>query len=118
MGLGADCHTGQLRQSMAYSPDGRLATPDDVALTDPLVWLASVGALAPDVHLATGVFLLALHDPVTAAKAAATLDLLTRERVILGVGAGWLKEEYDALDRDFSDRGKRTDESIAAIRQL
>jgi alkanesulfonate monooxygenase SsuD/methylene tetrahydromethanopterin reductase-like flavin-dependent oxidoreductase (luciferase family) len=56
--------------------------------------------------------------PITAAKAAATLDLLARERVSLGVGAGWLKEEYDALAKDFSDRGKRTNESIAAIRQL
>jgi probable F420-dependent oxidoreductase len=101
-----------------YSKDGKLATPDDVALMDPLVWLASVGALAPDVNLATGVFLLALHDPITVAKAAATLDLLTRERTILGVGVGWLKEEYDALARNFSDRGKRTDESIIAIRQL
>lgn len=101
-----------------YSPDGKIATPDDVALMDPLVWLASVGAHASDVKLATGVFLLALHDPVTVAKAAATLDLLTRERVILGVGAGWLKEEYDALGKKFSDRGKRTDDNIAAIRQL
>ena len=101
-----------------YSSDGRLATPDDVALMDPLVWLASVGARAPEVNLATGVFLLALHDPITVAKAAATLDLLTRERTILGVGVGWLKEEYDALAKDFADRGKRTDESIAAIRRL
>lgn len=101
-----------------YSSDGKLATPDDVALMDPLVWLASVGARAPEVKLATGVFLLALHDPITVAKAAATLDLLTRERTILGVGVGWLKEEYDALAKDFSDRGKRTNESIAAIRRL
>jgi probable F420-dependent oxidoreductase len=101
-----------------YSPDGKLATPGDVALMDPLVWLASVGVRAPEVNLATGVFLLALHDPITVAKAAATLDLLTRERTILGVGVGWLKEEYDALAKDFSDRGKRTNESIAAIRRL
>jgi probable F420-dependent oxidoreductase len=101
-----------------YSPDGKLATPDNVALMDPMVWLASVGALAPDVRLATGVFLLALHDPVIVAKATATLDLLTRQRLILGVGAGWLKEEYDALGRSFADRGKRTADSIAAIRRL
>jgi alkanesulfonate monooxygenase SsuD/methylene tetrahydromethanopterin reductase-like flavin-dependent oxidoreductase (luciferase family) len=75
-----------------YSGDGKLATPDDVPLMDPLVWPTSVGALASDVNLATGVFLLALHDPITVAKATATLDLLTRERIILGVGVGWLKE--------------------------
>ena len=101
-----------------YSRDGAIATPGDVALMDPLVWLASVGAQAPEVKLATGVFLLALHDPVTVAKATATLDLLTRERMILGVGVGWLKEEYDALGQDFSGRGKKTDDSIAAIRAL
>ena len=108
----------QFESPWPYSADGTLATPDDVALMDPLVWLASVGARDPDVMLATGVLLLALHDPITIAKAAATLDLLTRQRVTLGIGVGWLEEEYKALGKGFADRGKRTDDSIRALRRL
>ncbi len=101
-----------------YSSDGSLAAPDDVALMDPLVWLGWVGGRAPDLMLATGVLLLALHDPITVAKATATLDLLTHERVTLGIGVGWLEEEYDALGKSFRDRGKPTDDSIGALRRL
>ena len=101
-----------------YSSDGALATPDDVALMDPLLWLSWVGRQAPDLMLATGVLLLALHDPVSLAKAAATLDLLSQERVILGIGVGWLEEEYKVLGKDFGDRGRRTDDAIAALRRL
>ncbi len=101
-----------------YSADGTLATPDDVALMDPLVWLASVGARVPEVMLATGVLLLALHDPITVAKATATLDLITRQRVTLGIGVGWLEEEYQVLGKGFADRGKRTDDTISALRRL
>ena len=101
-----------------YSSDGTLATPDDVALMDPLLWLAWVGGQSPDLMLATGVLLLALHDPIALAKTAATLDLLTRQRVTLGIGVGWLEEEYQVLGRDFSDRGRRTDDAIAALRRL
>jgi probable F420-dependent oxidoreductase len=68
--------------------------------------------------LATGVLLLALHEPISLAKTAATLDLLTRQRVTLGIGVGWLEEEYRVLGRDFSERGRRTDDAIAAIRRL
>ncbi|MGD0748952.1 MAG: TIGR03619 family F420-dependent LLM class oxidoreductase [Acidimicrobiales bacterium] len=101
-----------------YSPDGALATPDDVALMDPLIWLSWVGRQVPDLMLATGVLLLALHEPITLAKTVATLDLLTQERVTLGIGVGWLEEEYQVLGKDFTDRGRRTDDAIAALRRL
>jgi probable F420-dependent oxidoreductase len=85
---------------------------------DPLLWLAWVGRQVPDLMLATGVLLLALHDPISVAKSAATLDLLTQQRVTLGIGVGWLKEEYDAIGKSFGDRGKRTDDGIEALRKL
>lgn len=106
------------RSPWPYSSDGALATPDDVALMDPLIWLAWVGRQAPDLMLATGVLLLALHDPISLAKTAATLDLLTQQRVTLGIGVGWLEEEYHVLGKDFSNRGRRTDDAIAALRRL
>jgi probable F420-dependent oxidoreductase len=101
-----------------YSADGGLAAPDDVPLMDPLVWLAWIGREAPDLMLATGVLLLALHDPISLAKTAATLDLLSKKRVTLGIGVGWLEEEYQVLGKEFGNRGRRTDDAIAALRQL
>jgi len=108
----------QFRSPWPYSIDGSLATPENIALMDPLVWLAWVGGRAPDLMLATGVLLLALHDPISVAKTTATLDLLTQQRVTLGIGVGWLEEEYNALGKSFTDRGRRTDDSIAALRSL
>lgn len=101
-----------------YSSDGTLAAPEDIALTEPLSWLSWIGAQVPDVKLGTGVALLPLHHPAEFAKTVATVDLLTSERVILGVGVGWLAEEYDVLGKDFTSRGKRANDSIRALRTL
>jgi probable F420-dependent oxidoreductase len=56
------------------------------------------------------------RHPLYLAKEIATLDLLSGGRVILGIGSGWLKEEFDALGLDFHARGARTDEAIQAMR--
>ena len=108
----------QFQSPWPYSADGALAAPDDLPLMDPLVWLAWIGREVPELMLATGVLLLALHDPFSLAKTAATLDLLSEQRVTLGIGVGWLEEEYAVIGKEFSDRGRRTDDAIAALRQL
>src|SRR3546814_12729524 len=58
------------------------------------------------------------RNPVTLAKEVATLDRLSGGRMELGIGVGWLEEEFDALGIPFADRGKRTDEHIEALRAL
>jgi probable F420-dependent oxidoreductase len=66
----------------------------------------------------TGVIILPLRDPFVLAKQVATLDSMSGGRVELGIGVGWLKEEFEALGVPFEKRGKRSDEYIAVMRKL
>ena len=102
-----------------YSPTGRMPGKEwEFALPDPLMWMAYVASATTRIKLATGVIILPEHNPVLCAKQVATLDHMSGGRVILGVGVGWLKEEFDALGVPFESRGRMTDEYIAAMREL
>jgi probable F420-dependent oxidoreductase len=87
-------------------------------IPDPLIWLAYVAAATSRIRLATGILILPQRNPVTLAKELATLDVLSGGRVELGIGVGWLEEEFDALGVPFADRGPRTDDFVAALRVL
>lgn len=99
-----------------YSKDGKLPGGEDVPIADPLIWLAFVAAHTERIKLGTGILILPQRNPLVLAKEVATLDVLSRGRVLLGVGVGWLKEEFEALGIPFEARGKRTDEHIGALR--
>jgi probable F420-dependent oxidoreductase len=102
-----------------YTADGKLPGGEgDFVLPDPLIWMAYVAAATSRINLATGILILPQHNPVVCAKQVATLDAMSGGRVLLGIGVGWLKEEFDALGVPFEDRGRRTDEYIAAMREL
>jgi probable F420-dependent oxidoreductase len=101
-----------------YSPTGKMPGTEDVPIPDPLVWLAWVAGQTSTIRLGTGILILPQRNPVVTAKAVATLDALSGGRVILGVGAGWLREEFDALGVPFERRGARLDDGIAALRAL
>jgi probable F420-dependent oxidoreductase len=85
---------------------------------DPLIWLAFVASHTTRINLGTNVVILPEHQPVVFAKSAATLDALSGGRLLLGIGVGELPEEYAAVDMPFSNRGRRMDESIEAMRIL
>jgi probable F420-dependent oxidoreductase len=101
-----------------YSDNGRMPGGEDVPIPDPLIWLAFVAAATKSIRLATGILILPQRNPVILAKEIATLDRLSGGRVELGVGVGWLEEEFDALGVPFAERGKRTDEYIEVLRKL
>jgi len=101
-----------------YNRSGRMAGGDDVALPDPLIWMAYVAAHTERLKLATGMLILPQRNPLVTAKELATLDVLSHGRVVLGVGIGWLREEFEALGADFATRGRRAVEYVAAMRAL
>lgn len=101
-----------------YSATGRIPGDRTVALPDPLIWMAAAAAVTTRLRFMTGVIILPLRNPLVLAKQVATLDFMSGGRVELGIGVGWLKEEFEALGVPFEKRGKRSDEYIAAMRAL
>lgn len=101
-----------------YSASGRAPMLEQADLPDPLIWLTWAAAHTSRLHLGTGILILPQRNPLVLAKEVATLHALSGARVLLGIGAGWLQEEFDALGVPFEDRGARTDEYVHAMRAL
>jgi probable F420-dependent oxidoreductase len=103
-----------------YSPTGRMGSGlEDFPIPDPLIWLAFIASATRTIKLGTAIVILPQRNPVITAKAVATLDHLAGgRRVLLGIGVGWLAEEFATLGVPFGDRGARTDEYVAAMRAL
>jgi probable F420-dependent oxidoreductase len=100
-----------------YGEGGRGLDP---AMPFPDVWatLAHVAALTERIRLGTGVLLATLRHPFVVARAAATVQLLSNGRFTLGVGTGWLREEYEAVGVPFAGRGAALDEGVRICRGL
>src|SRR6478609_4033194 len=98
-----------------YAPDGRLPGGPGGALPDPLIWMAAMAAVTTKLRFMTGVLILPQRNPLVLAKQVATLDHLSGGRIELGIGVGWLKEEFEALGVPFERRGPRADEYIDAL---
>lgn len=101
-----------------YSESGKMPGPENSPIPDPLVWLGYAAAVTKTIKLATGILILPQRHPIYAAKEFATLDVLSKGRAIAGVGIGWLREEFNALDIPFKERALRTEECVAALRHL
>jgi probable F420-dependent oxidoreductase len=101
-----------------YSESGEFPVASDVAWLDPFVVLSFAAALTRTIRLATGILLVPEHNPLTLAKQAASLDRLSLGRFALGVGIGWLAEEFAALGVPFARRAQRTQEYIAVMRRV
>jgi probable F420-dependent oxidoreductase len=108
----------QYQSAYPYAADGKMPAVPSTPIPDPLVWLAWVAAHSRRLGLATGILILPQRNPLVLAKEVATLDQLSGGRVELGIGVGWLREEFDALGVPWERRGERTDEYIEAMRAL
>ncbi|PKB73823.1 MAG: hypothetical protein BZY72_04955 [SAR202 cluster bacterium Io17-Chloro-G8] len=85
---------------------------------EPLTVLTYVAAKTSTIGLGTSVLVLPYHNPIRLAKVAATLDVLSGGRVMLGVGVGVIEEELEAMGSPFAERGAITDETIAIMKEL
>lgn len=101
-----------------YDKSGKIQGPDTSAIPDPLIWLTYCAAVTTKLNLGTGILIVPQRNPLVLGKECATLDAMSGGRLLLGVGAGWLEEEFDAIGVPFADRGKRLDDHIHAMRAL
>ncbi len=101
-----------------YDASGKMPMTPDTPLPDPLVWLTWLGAATETIRLATGILILPERNPLVLAKVLGTIDSFTGGRLELGIGVGWLEEEFHALGIPWERRGARTDDYVAAMRAL
>jgi probable F420-dependent oxidoreductase len=108
----------EYQSNYPYAADGRIPAPPGSGLLEPIVTLTYLAARTTTVRLGTAMLLLPQRNPVYVAKDVSTLDWLSGGRVDLGVGVGWLKEEFEALNTPWERRGRRTDEYLEVLRTL
>ncbi|HEX3790369.1 MAG TPA: TIGR03619 family F420-dependent LLM class oxidoreductase [Pseudonocardiaceae bacterium] len=99
-----------------FAEDGRATWPTSTPYLEALVALAAAAATTERVVLGTAALVLPQRNPVLLAKQVASVDALSGGRVALGLGAGWLREEFDALDTPFATRGARFVEWLTLLR--
>jgi probable F420-dependent oxidoreductase len=97
---------------------GEFPLPADTAFADPFITLGYAAAYTSRVKLVSGICLVPEHNPVVLAKVVSTLDQLSGGRFTLGVGVGWLEEEFNAVGVPWERRAQRTREYIEAMRCL
>jgi probable F420-dependent oxidoreductase len=108
----------QYASKYPYSQDGVLPAPTNAPILDPFLALTCMASATSKIRLATGICLVPEHNPVVLAKVVASLDFISGGRAVLGVGIGWLEEEFQAIGVPWEGRANRTREYIAAMRKL
>lgn len=107
-----------LESKYPYTPDGVPQFSPDENWPDVWVAIGHMAAVTERLRFLTNVYVLPLRNPFVVAKAVGTAAYMSGDRVGLGIGAGWMREEFDQLEQPFSRRGKRMDEMLEVLREL
>ncbi|HVM67510.1 MAG TPA: TIGR03619 family F420-dependent LLM class oxidoreductase [Acidimicrobiales bacterium] len=99
-------------------PSGDEMVMPSSAFPDPFTSVAAMAAVTTRLRFMSYVYILPMRDPFSVAKQVGTASVLSGGRVVLGVGAGWLREEFEALGQDFTTRGRRMDEMVVVLRDF
>ncbi len=108
----------ELETPYPYTPDGQRRWDLDADWPDTWVLIGALAAVTTRVRFFNSIYVAALRNPFQVAKSVGTAAVLSANRISLGVGIGWCREEFDLLGQDFTTRGKRTDEGIALMKAL
>jgi probable F420-dependent oxidoreductase len=108
----------EIRSRYPYAADGVPPVRVDTPHLDPLILLTHIAAATRTIRLGTNIYLLPLRHPLLTARLAVSVDVLSGGRLTLGVGVGWLREEFEAVGVDFESRGARTRECVRALKTL
>jgi len=101
-----------------YSATGEMATDETTPYFDPWVLVGALARATSRLRFLSYVYIPTLRDPFSVAKAISTAAIVSHDRVSLGIGVGWMEEEFALVERPFPGRGSRTDELLAVVRKL
>ena len=108
----------ETRSTYPYTKDGTRRWAMGTHWPDPWITIAHLSAVTTRLRFLTTVYILPARTPVHVAKQVGTAAVLSRNRVDLGIGMGWMEEEFDAMGVPFAQRGKRADEMIEVLHKL
>jgi probable F420-dependent oxidoreductase len=108
----------ELETPYPYTADGTRRWDLDTDWPDTWVLIGALAAVTTRVRFFNSIYVAALRSPFQVAKSVGTAAVLSGNRVSLGVGIGWCREEFDLLGQDFRTRGRRTDEGLALMKAL
>jgi probable F420-dependent oxidoreductase len=111
-------HPEKIASPYPYTPDGAPRWQAPAPWADPWVAVGAMAAVTRRLRFMTSVYVLPLRNPFTVAKAVGTAAVMSGGRVTLGIGAGWMREEFDLLEQPFERRGARMDEMVEVMRKL
>jgi probable F420-dependent oxidoreductase len=111
-------HPETIASAYPYSADGSIRWDENTPWPDPWVLIGAMAGATERIRFLTNVFILPLRHPLLVAKAVATASAVSNGRVALGIGVGWMREEFALLGQDFASRGRRCDEAIEVLRKL
>jgi probable F420-dependent oxidoreductase len=107
-----------IRSPYPYTPDGKPRFALETPWPDPLVAIGAMAAVTTRLRFLTNVYVLPLRNPFVVAKAVSTAAVISGDRLALGVGMGWMQDEFSLLEQTWAQRGRRADEMIEVMRKL
>src|SRR3981081_8190 len=107
----------EVRSRYPFAANGKITWPVDVDYLEPVVALSAMTATTANAERGTSWLILPMRNPITFAEQAACIAAISKGRLVLGVGVGWLREEFEALHADFDARGSVLDEWLSIARR-
>lgn len=111
-------HPETLATPYPYTPDGAPRWQPFTEWPDPWVAIAAMAAVTERIRFLTSIYVLPLRNPFLVAKQVATAAVLSGDRAALGIGSGWMEEEFAVAEQPFRNRGRRMDEMVELMRKL